>query len=340
VSVVSSTSAVRVPDADPGLAPILVDDSRWAALVRADPAATMFHHPAWAALLAETYGLRAFALAGGEAGLPVIEVRRPGGGRRWVALPYTDECAVVATGDAARAAFAAALTALDAPPLEVRAPVAGLGWHQHAGAVAHVLELGAGGRRPQAARNVRRAAREGVEVRAAATVADMRAYYALHLRTRRRQGVPAQPWRFFELLWERILAPGLGSVLLASAGGDPIAGAVFLAWNGTTIYKFGASDPAGWEKRPNHAIFDAAIAAATARGDRRFDFGRTDLDNAGLRAFKASWGARERPLVYSTLPPAAGAGRAARTLGWAIRRGPEWLCRVSGERLYRYAGAR
>ena len=38
-----------------------------------------------------------------------------------------------------------------------------------------------------------------------------------------------------------------------------------------------------------------------------FDFGRTDLDNEGLRTFKSNWGTVETELVYSTLgdPPAA-----------------------------------
>ena len=116
-----------------------------------------------------------------------------------------------------------------------------------------------------------------------------------------------------------------------------------MSWNGTTIYKFGASDPEGLAVRPNHALFWTAIQESCARGDGRFDFGRTDLDNPGLRAFKASWGGVERPLVYSALEPGAaagGEGAVGRALGVAIRRGPPWLCRGLGETVYRYAAAR
>jgi CelD/BcsL family acetyltransferase involved in cellulose biosynthesis len=116
-----------------------------------------------------------------------------------------------------------------------------------------------------------------------------------------------------------------------------------MSWNGTTIYKFGASDPEGWPARPNHALFWTAIEASCLRGDRRFDFGRTDLGDAGLWAFKSGWGAGARPLVYSSLNPrvlTGTEGPARRAMATAIRRGPAWLCRGVGAALYRYAASR
>jgi hypothetical protein len=71
-------------------------DRRWRELVDADPSALPFHHPAWSSLLGEVYGYRPFLLgledpAGGlVGGIPVMEVRGPLGGRRWISLPFTD----------------------------------------------------------------------------------------------------------------------------------------------------------------------------------------------------------------------------------------------------------
>ena len=157
--------------------------------------------------------------------------------------------------------------------------------------------------------------------------------------------MPVQPRRFFDLLWERAhRARATAAILLADAGGAALAGALFLSWNGTTIYKFGASEPAGVEAAAEPPAVLDGDPASWARGDRRFDFGRTDLDNEGLRAFKRSWGGVERALVYSTLAAGAGSerGRARRAgiAGAAIRRGPAWLGRGAGEALYRYAGSR
>jgi lipid II:glycine glycyltransferase (peptidoglycan interpeptide bridge formation enzyme) len=200
----------------------------------------------------------------------------------------------------------------------------------------------AGFHRSQVQRNIRRAEREGLTIRQATCPPDLvDTFYQLHLRTRRRQGVPVQPRRFFRMLWENTISTGLGSVLIVEAVGRPIAAAVFLAWNGTVIYKFGASEASAWSLRPNHLLFWYAIRTACEQGYRRFDFGRTDAGQEGLRNFKLSWGAAEDPLVYQTLgaearPAPATEGMAARMLGPVIRHGPLLLCRAVGETLYRY----
>jgi CelD/BcsL family acetyltransferase involved in cellulose biosynthesis len=337
---------------------LALDDPRWAEFTRASPEATPFHHPAWAQLLSEAYGFRGFAVAAADAGgkivagAPFLEPAHPLGARRWVSLPFTDECAVLASappiGSAVLSELERAHRAGAAPRIELRSAVAGEAWDATADAVAQVLDLSAdpvevsrGFSRSQVLRNIRRADREGVAVRVGTSDAYVEAFYALHLRTRRRQGVPVQPRAFFTLLQRRMLDAGLGEILIAHVGDTAVAGAVFLYWNATTIYKFGASDPEAWGHRPNHALFWMAIQRSCARGDSRFDFGRTDLENHGLRAFKAGWGAVERPLVYSVLPNGAhreGAGLAARVLAPAIRQGPKWVCRAAGETLYRYAG--
>jgi CelD/BcsL family acetyltransferase involved in cellulose biosynthesis len=337
---------------------LALDDPRWVEFTRASPEATPFHHPAWAQLLSEAYGFPGFAVAAADdegnivAGAPFLAPASPLGVRRWVSLPFTDECTLLASGPAAGPAVVSELERARregaAPRIELRCAVAGEAWDATAGAVAHVLDLAAdpadvsrGFSRSQVLRNIRRADREGVVVGVGTSDAHVEAFYALHLRTRRRQGVPVQPRGFFTLLQRRMLDAGLGEILIASVGDTAIAGAVFLFWNGTTIYKFGASDPEAWGHRPNHALFWTAIQRSCARGDGRFDFGRTDLDNSGLRAFKASWGAVERPLVYSLLPTGArreGDALAARVLAPAIRHGPKWVCRAAGETLYRYAG--
>ena len=340
---------------------LALDDPRWGWFVDHTEDATPFHHPSWARLLAESYRYKGFALAvadgDGEviAGAPFLEVRSLAGRRRWISLPFTDECPPLAGSSEARDMLIRALAdeegQLRVPPVEIRAPIDALGWGVTAEAVIHELELEPDPdalrkrfSRSQVVRNIARAEREGVMVRRAAGERDLDAFYRLHTRTRRRQGVPVQPRRFFELLWSRLVEPGLAFILLADVpGGEAVAGALFLQTGDTTIYKFGASDVDSLPLRPNHLIFWTAIQSACARGDRRFDFGRTDLGNAGLRAFKRGWGGEERPLRYSALAPGAAAGAegmASRALGAAIRRGPKWVCTASGQALYRYAASR
>jgi CelD/BcsL family acetyltransferase involved in cellulose biosynthesis len=344
----------------PTLIRLSLEDPRWREFVACAANASPFHDPSWAALLGDTYGYDTFALAvadasgGLAAGAPFLEVRTVTRRRRWVSLPFTDECGLLATDDGAPAILVQAIADAQrtglTPGVEVRGSVDGFGWRTGGDAVTHKLELDsdlqrvrAGFSRSQVIRNIARAEREGVTVRRAGEPRDLDAFYRLHTRTRRRQGVPVQPRRFFDLIWSRLVAPGTAHVLLAESDGQAVAGALFLTDARTTIYKFGASEVEKLRLRPNHLIFWTAVQDACRAGHRVFDFGRTDLNNAGLRAFKRSWGATERPLRYSTLErggAAATDGVASRVLSFAIRRGPAWMCRGAGEALYRYAASR
>lgn len=329
-----------------------VEDERWAAFVASQSRRIPFHHPAWARLLADCYGFEAFALAvpgaGGElvAGLPVIETRSPLGRRRWISLAFSDFCPPLGDDAGLGRQLDEERRESGIGGLELRDSLPGFEGQEVA--VLHTLaldrpaeELFAGFHRSQVQRNVKRAEKDGVQTRRGRSAEDLvEVFYALHLETRRRQGVPVQPRRFFRLLWERMLEPGLGFVSLAEHEGRPVAGAVFLRWGSAATYKFGASDPRFLRLRPNHLIFWDAIRSLAEDGVRTLDFGRTDLDNRGLREFKSGWGATESPLVYTVLGegrPELGQSSAAKALGAVIRRSPPWVCRAVGERLYRYA---
>ena len=129
----------------------------------------------------------------------------------------------------------------------------------------------------------------------------------MHVATRRRQGVPTQP-KSFILRFDELFERDLGFVLIVRDGEQTIAAAVFLSFNGTLIYKYGASDPAALGKRPNNLLFLEAIRGGCAAGMHTLDLGRTDVDHKSLREFKTSWGAHERVLEYHEL----GAARAPR----------------------------
>lgn len=336
---------------------LALDDSRWGEFVRSCDGANVFHHPAWASMLSDCYRFPSFALAmceaGGEvaAGFPFLEVRRPLGVRRWVSLPFTDRCAPLGheanDGGLLEGAAAHARRA-GVNRVEVHAPLQAPGVVNRMVAVMHTLALQSDAEavrrtfnKSQVQRNISRAEREPVTLRRGESVADVRdVFYNLHVRSRRTQGVPVQPRRFFTLLWKWILARDLGFVLLAYHGSEPIAGAVFLTWNGTVTYKYGASNPAYLKFRPNHLIFWDAIRWSCENGYHTFDFGRSDLGNRGLRSFKNGWGAFEEPLWYSGIggaPLGLPSEHVQRAIGRVIRRSPLWLTRALGETLYPFA---
>lgn len=172
-------------------------------------------------------------------------------------------------------------------------------------------------------------------------MAEVRVFYALLCQTRRRHGLPAQPFRFFAHIHRHILAPNHGQIVIARQGSRAVAAAVFFHFGGQAIYKFGASDERLQHLRANNRVMWDAIKWHAGQGFTSLDFGRTSLDNAGLRKFKLGWGAVERRIDYvrhdlrtgsfATVPDAAA--------GWhnhIFRLLPVSLSRLAGSVLYRH----
>jgi CelD/BcsL family acetyltransferase involved in cellulose biosynthesis len=331
-------------------------DDDWSTFVLSRPEAVAFHHPAWARAIADTYGYRPFGIAvrNGQgrllAALPVIEVRHRPLPASWVSLPYSDHCPLLRDPSVADAEVIAALDVLRRAEgvgrLEIRDGLHGVP-SVPAGAYLHALALDADAdavfarlHRNQVQRNIRRAQREGVQVRRAQAERDVsEVFFDLHLRTRRRLGVPVQPKRYFRALWHRVLDAGLGFASIASVDDTPVAAAVFLAFNGTVIYKYGASDARAWTVRANHLLFWDAIEWGCRHGYRTFDWGKTGADDEGLREFKLRWGTTERLLLTTFLGRAPRSSREGLPEGVRrlVRRAPLVVNRALGAVLYRFA---
>jgi CelD/BcsL family acetyltransferase involved in cellulose biosynthesis len=328
-----------------------LSDPAWVDHVSTHPEAQPFHHPSWGEFIARVYGFGAFALVVMDergavvGGLPVIEKNR----HHWVSLPFTDSCPPLAPDGDGRLFTAVIDQARRAAGarLIVHAPLAGSPFSSNVACI-QTLDLAPGPERlarafnrSQVRRQIRAAEKSGLELRRADCAEQVSGdYYRLHLMTRRRQGVPVQPRKFFQRLWTDVLEPGLGEALLAYSDDIAVAGAILLSWKGTTVYKYGASDRRYRQLHANHLIFWSAIQNRCAQGDHMFDFGRTDLRNGGLRAFKSRWGCVERPLIHSTLadrPPTPSRGVAQRVAAPMIRHSPEFVCQAAGELLYKYA---
>jgi len=334
---------------------ITLSDSRWLTFVQSQPDATIFHHPIWTNLMAQAYGYRPLALVqtapDGQivAGLPLLEVRSPLTGWRFVSLPFTDYCPPLARDATSLSQLSAGLAlwrkSVGEPSLEARGemPMAP-GMSPVAVAVRHVLPLQTDSnhvfrrfRRSQVQQIILKAQHDGVQVHFSTSRIAFAPFYHLHLQTRRRLGVPIQPKRFLAALWTELVEAGLGFVILACKDSQPIASAVFLAWNGTVIYKYSASDPNYWKLHPNHLVLWTAIQWGCAHGYHRFDFGRTDLADHGLRHFKNQWGTTELPLIYSYFadkPPSAPPNFQKRIVAQVIQHSPPVVCQVIGELLY------
>jgi hypothetical protein len=123
-------------------------------------------------------------------------------------------------------------------------------------------------------------------------------FYKLHIRTRKRHGVPPQPFAFFEKIHQHLISRDHGFVVLARLRSKAVAGAVFLRDGSKAIYKFAASNAEFATTRANNLVLWEGIRHLISCGCELLDFGRTSLANHGLRRFKLSWGAEEQMIPY------------------------------------------
>jgi len=147
-------------------------------------------------------------------------------------------------------------------------------------------------------RNIERAIKKEVKVEICRTLDSIQEFHRLNCMTRKRHGLPPQPFRFFKNVYEHIISHNLGLVVLASYEKTFIAGAVFFHFSENAFFKYGASDKNFHHLRPNNLVFWEAIKWFSRHGYKRICFGRTEPENEGLRRFKSGWGAEERMEKY------------------------------------------
>lgn len=291
-----------------------MEGPEWDRLVAAHAGATIFHTAAWARVLSRTYGHRPFYLSSWKGGrvqalIPVMEVRSVITGRRGVCVPFADFCGPLCFEGANPGPAFAALSALAAERgwkhWEIRggdkpdsSATRSISFYSHslslAGGPDNVFE----GFDPAVRRAVRKGERNGVEIAVRSDRGAMLAYYALHVRTRRRHGLPPQSLNFFLNIHEEIIQTGLGSVVIATQGGEAIAGAVFFHCGKRALYKFGACDERLLELRANNLVMWAGIRFLCESGCTSLDFGRTSISQNGLRRYKLGWGTTESTAGY------------------------------------------
>ena len=314
-----------VPETDTPLRVIDIDpqtDRRWESLVTKIPT-SLIHHPAWLAVLEEAYGYRPAHLAcedmnGQIVGvLPLFERRGWRSGRSFTSL---FACPLSYQNEASMALMQAAVKRAQAQrgvPLRLKAMSNAFDGRLD-GMVgvpvyetfllplperADLLRLDSSLKRA-----IKKATKEGVQVRQAENENELKAWYGLYLQTMHRLLVFPKPYRFFEVAWKRLRHRGMLRLLLAEhieAGKRRlIAGFLLLQWGQTVSYI-----SAGWRHedqalRPNDILHWQAIQDACAGGFNCYDFGDVPLGNLGLARYKSKWGAQAN-LVYDYSYPAA-----------------------------------
>ena len=207
-----------------GLQPVNpADIPGWDALVTAHAHGSLFHSAAWAKTLHGAYGFRpVYFLTGQPDGrsalLPLMEVDSWVTGRRGIALPFTDDCEPLYSDPAAIRRLVQA--ALEYGRLRGWKSVEWRGGRELFGEApaslafyGHSVPLEAEEERMFARlessvrRAIRKAEKSGVTVTVAQSLEAMKVFYALQCKTRKKHGLPPQPFVFFKI-FSSMFCPG------------------------------------------------------------------------------------------------------------------------------------
>jgi hypothetical protein len=297
-------------------------DPGWDHVVALHRDAGRFHTSAWAKVLHQTYNHQPFYLQFSRgrrlaALIPLMEVSSPFTGRRGVCLPFSDACEPLIFDPDAVGLVRERLIRFAQERRWKHLEIRGGKFFQLAASAAtkfygHTLDLRSGAEElsTRFASPVRRAIRKAERSDLSAVVARNRPaiddFYRLHVQTRRRHGLPPQPASFFLNIYEHIIRPGLGFIVLAQRGSRPIAAAIFFRFGKNALYKYGASDKKFQEFRANNLVMWQGIQFLARNGAERLHFGRTACENDGLRRFKLSWDAAEETIDYFRVDPSGG----------------------------------
>jgi len=334
-----------------------LDVAEWDDLLLACDCATFFHTAAWAHVLSGSYGYTPLYFTIIENGrltglIPAMEIDSFLTGKRGVSLPFTDFCLPIAADSESFIALQDAVRAYGRKAcwksIEFRGgenfghEPAWKSYFTHTLAVDQDENAIFKAFRGNTRRNIRHAIGAGVSVQRLESREAVAEFFRLHCITRRNHGLPPQPARFFDQIYDHIIAAGRGFVMLAWHQCRVVAGAMFFHFKDHAIYKFGASDRNCQRLRANNMVMWESIRWCCQNGIRSFLFGRTEPGNKGLLQFKRAWGTNEDRLEYCKFDFRAEAfiteKSRARTFYPFFRIMPMPLLRLAGNLLYRHLG--
>ncbi|MBC8094689.1 MAG: GNAT family N-acetyltransferase [Akkermansiaceae bacterium] len=294
-----------------------LEQTDWNTRLSSFPGSGIFYTREWAAVLHDSYGFTPVYFCAKEKGrtvglFPVMEVNSWLTGRRGVSLPFTDHCEPLERLDNSsgplfqeilkharsrqwkhwewRGERGVAREFTNFRP--------SLSFFTHDLNLQRAPEILFNGFESSVRRALRKAEKSGVTVEVSRELSSVLEFYRLHCQTRKEHGLPPQPLAFFLNIHRHILSQDMGMVISARHENRIVASAMFFHFGTEAIYKFGASDASFQHTRANNLVMWEAIKGYALKGFKRLSFGRTSLNNEGLRRFKLGWGAEESQSRY------------------------------------------
>ncbi len=291
------------------------EEPAWETFVESHPDATIYHTLAWRRATVESLGhrpkyLRALSPSGEVIGaLPLFEVRAIGG-KALVSVPLRDkggplvhDSAVarqLALAAAELARKAKAKVALKFPPPGLDEALTSAGFTVEKHWITTIVPVAMGEDqlwndvfRSPTRRAVNKARNSGMIPRWSTDESDLAWFYRVFLMTRKKLGVPAYPFAFFQAIWRHLLPSGCVRLLLVEKEGVAQGALLVLPYKREVVSAYMGSNPDAKDARVNDLLFWEAIRWSAVSGFQSFYFGADSPLQEGLLAYKRKWGGEQ-----------------------------------------------
>ena len=338
-----------------------LSDRRWDDLAARHPKASVFHQRGWLEALARTYGYEPIALTSALPGEPLrdgIVLCRVSSwitGTRLVSLPFADHCEPLLDDASDSAEFAKWLREergrqhwkyVEIRPqfpnenLRADLPDASSYYFHALDMTPTAAQIFQNCHKKSVQQMVRKAEKAGLVYEAGRSEKLVDEFYRLLLKTRRRHQLFPQPRVWFRNLFECLGEKA--QIRVARKDEIPIAAILTLRHQSSIVYKYGCSDENFHNLGGIQFLLWRLIEEGKESGATELDFGRSDMDNEGLVAFKDRFGSKRTVVTYVRYPQAkdeaAGESWAVRTAKQIFSVLPDTVSPMAGSILYRHIG--
>jgi hypothetical protein len=350
---------------------VLIDpahDPRWNAFVEGHPFGLICHLAVWKEILEKSFPhMKGYYLAlldkdnqSIRAALPVFAVKSLLTGRRMVSIPFASNCDPLISSNEDMVGLLEVAVNLAAtlrcPSIEIRAlkscplmkdtrlcsVVHNKGHEIPLEETPEALIKKLSGKTRW---TIKKSMASGFDVHMADDEGALLAFYDLYAKTRRRLGLPLQPYQFFYLQWEKLSQTKNISLLAVRFKGRLAAGLLIFKFKDRFSCEYLGADERFKYMKINYFVFWEAIKAAYAEGYKIFDLGRTGISNQGLMDFKGRWGTTviDLPQFFYPATVCERLNSKEESFPYKIirtinRNAPEPVFRMVGKFLYKHLG--
>lgn len=185
-------------------------------------------------------------------------------------------------------------------------------------------------------RRVRKAEREQLHYETGRSAKLLNDFYRLVVITRKRQRSIPQP-----RVWFKNLVEAMGEdvqIRVASKNETALAAMLTLRHGQSVVYKYGGSDERFHNLAAMPFLFWKLIEESKVAGLKEIDFGRSDMENAGLVTFKDRFGTQKRILKYYRYSKNKTAPKSLPSVPSFVSMFPNIIFSTVGRFLYRHMG--